>query len=103
MLKRSPLNRVGVKGKANIEANKRLKRIFEEMGQKNECEIRIEGCLKNWTLGFAHRHRRNWYNGDVDKLSDYKQVLISCASCHEKIDRDNKLLEAVFKTLRGDE
>ena len=101
-MKKTPLRRCGKIGKANIEANKRLKEVFENTNIRS-CEIKMEGCLGNWTLAFCHRHPRLWYNGDVEKLSDYKQVIIGCVSCHEKIDRDNDLLEKVFNKLRGKE
>lgn len=96
------LRKIGKIGRANIQANKKLKELFLDKGT-GYCEMRLEGCLMNWPLQFCHRHRRQWYKGDVKKLSDYKQVVIGCQNCHEKIDRNQELLEEVFKKLRGDE
>lgn len=84
----------------NIEANKRLKIIFAD---KTRCEIGLEGCLVNWLLQFAHRHKRSWYKGDVDKLSNIMQVVVACQNCHEQIEHDAELTEVTFKTLRGNE
>ena len=97
-LKRSPLRRVGKTGEANLEANRRLKKTFA--GSKT-CEIQLEGCLKTWPLQFCHRHKRIWYKGDVELLADYKQVVVGCQSCHEKIEHDEELTEATFNRLRG--
>ena len=96
-MKKSPLKRIGKIGRANLLANKRLKELFRDIQQ---CEIGLEGCMRTWPLQFCHRHRRLWYKGNVELLSDWKQVLCGCQNCHEKIDKDSELLEKVFKRLR---
>lgn len=100
-MKRSPIRKVGKVGRANIEANRRLKVALE--GRVDMCEIRLADCLVTWPLQFCHRHKRAWYRGDVAKLSAYSQVIVGCQNCHEKIEHDEELTEAVFNRLRGDE
>ena len=85
-MKRTRIRRIGKVGRANLEANKRLKELFQG---KTHCEIRLSSCLGTWPLQRCHRHKRAWYKGDVEKLSDYKQVVIGCQNCHEKIEHDN--------------
>jgi len=97
-MKKSRLNPIGKIGRANLEANKRLKELFD--GQ-NYCEIGLEGCMRTWPLQFVHRHKRIWYKGDVEKLSDYNEVVIGCQVCHDKIEHNAELTEEVFKRLRG--
>lgn len=99
-LKRTRLRVVGKIGKANLKANKRLKKILEEI---NYCEIRKEGCLGGMYLTNAHRHKRSWYHGDVDLLSSYIQVIRACVKCHDTIEHDKELTEKTFMELRGDE
>lgn len=99
-LKRGRLRRVGKIGQANIEANQILKSIMGDVGY---CEIGLIGCLGNWPLQFVHRHKRAWYKGDVAKLSDYRQVIVGCQNCHEKIEHDAELTKQVFNKLRGEE
>ena len=98
-MKRTPLKRIGKRGRINIEANKKLKQIYAEKGIK-ECEIKLENCLRNWTLGFAHKYRRFWYYNHTG-LDSYSETLIACTNCHQKIDTDKELLNKTFKRLRN--
>jgi len=98
-MKRTPLRKVGKIGRANIEARRRIAAIAEEK-QINYCEIAfLEGCT-NWPLAPAHRHKRTWYKGDVEKLADYNEWVSACQNCHNLIENDPKLTEEVFKRLR---
>lgn len=99
-MKRTALKRVGKVGRANAQANKRLR---EKLGDIHACEIRLEGCMVTWPLQFVHRHKRAWYKGDVERLSDVRQVVIGCQVCHDRIEHDSKLTEEVFTRLRGKE
>ena len=99
-LKRTKLRVVGRVGKANLEANKILKVKFEHI---TYCEIRGKECLGGMFLTNVHRHKRSWYQGDVDLLSDYKQVLRICVNCHDSIEHNKELTEETFMKLRGDE
>ena len=99
-MKRTPLKRIGKVGRANLEANKRLNEMFKN---QTTCEMRLDGCLGTWPLQKAHRHKRSWYKGDVEKLSDYKQVVIACQHCHELTEHNRELNNEVFIRLRGEE
>ena len=99
-MRKSPLKRVGKIGRANLEANKILR---EKLGDITHCEMRLEGCLGGMFLQFAHRHKRIFYKGEVDKLSAFNQVVVACQNCHEKTEYDRELNDKVFNKLRGDE
>jgi len=100
-LKRTQLKKVGKIGKANIEADKRLKTT---LGDIDYCEVRLDAeCLKRIYLTNAHRHKRSWYKGDVELLSDRKQVVIACVNCHNTMEFVPELTEEVFIRLRGEE
>ena len=101
-MRKSPLKRIGKTGQANIEARKKIAEIAEEKGL-NYCELNLNGCLGVVYLAPAHRHKRAWYKGDVEKLSDYKQWICSCVYCHNLIEHDAVFTEYCFKKLRGDE
>lgn len=98
-MRRTPLRRVGKIGRANLKANQKIK----ELGLPDYCEMRLEGCLGNWPMTNAHRHKRSWYKGDVELLSDYKQVVRACTICHGKTEHDRELNDEVFDRLRGEE
>lgn len=99
-MRRTPLKKIGRIGRANLEANKRLREMF---GGITRCEIGLKNCLGNWPLQRCHRHKRSWYKGDVEKLSDWKQVIVGCQNCHEEIEHNAELTEEVFTKLRGKE
>lgn len=98
-MKRTPLNKIGKTGKANIEARKRIAAIAEEKGL-NQCEIHLFGCLYRFALAPAHKHKRSWYKGDVEKLSDYTEWVAACQNCHNLIENDSQLTAQVFANLR---
>lgn len=98
--KRKGIRKIGTIGKANIEANKRLKVLFSDV---TACEMRLDGCLGGLFLSRAHRHKRAFYKGDVDKLSDYKQVVIACQVCHQATEFNRPLNDEIFMKLRGHE
>lgn len=91
------IGRIGI---ANREARQIIAAIAEEYGL-NRCEIHLPGCLINWFLAPAHRHKRGWYKGDVTKISDYNEWVCACQNCHDLIENDTKLTEEVFKKLRN--
>lgn len=99
-MKRTSLNKIGKVGRINIEARNRIAKICEEKNI-NRCEIQFEGCKDYMFLAPAHRHKRAWYQGDVELLSDYKQWVCACVFCHDKIEHDSNLTEEVFIKLRG--
>lgn len=91
----------------NIEVNERLKKQY---AHRQTCEVRLVGCHVAGSLTFAHRHKRNWYKKKyqtpkqlIERLTDPRQVVISCISCHMQIERDAELTERVFEVCRGKE
>jgi hypothetical protein len=78
----------------------RLKQEFEERGM-TRCEFRLKGCLIDNFLGFAHRHKREWYYNQPELLGDFKQVAVACQNCHDLIEIDKALTEQLFLKLRG--
>ena len=93
------MKRVGKTGKANLEANKRIKEqvMYDQI---NYCEMRLHGCMINWPLQIAHKHKRAWYKGDVDKLSDKNEWVIACDACHKATEWNRELNDEVFSRLR---
>lgn len=89
-------------GKANQKANRLLKTLFLAKGITT-CELRYTGCTRDSFLGFAHRHKRIYYRNQLDKLSDYSQVILACTNCHNKIEYDEELTQIAFERLRGAE
>lgn len=99
---KKPMRKIGKVGRANLAANKKIKLHIDESLLQN-CEIGFEGCLKNFALTIAHRHKRAWYKGDADLLSNPKQWVIGCVCCHDAIEHDKELTEKTFNKLRGPE
>ena len=99
-MKRTPLKQLGKVGLINIQANKKLKEFYAGV---NYCEAKLEGCMGNWPLAFAHRHERFWYRPCPEKLSEYKQTIVACQSCHGRFDQDEALKKQTFLSLRGKE
>lgn len=98
-MKKTPLKRIGKVGKANIKARKIIADICREKNL-TQCEMQLEGCLLNWPLAPAHRHKRAWYKGDADLLSDFKQWVVACQACHDWTEFDRALNEEMFNKLR---
>lgn len=101
-----PMKKLGRVGKANIEANKRIKQ--SALAEVDFCEIGKLGwpeffdCMNTWPLQNVHRHKRAYYKGDAALLSDYQQVVKGCQVCHNTIEHDRELTEKVFLALRGE-
>jgi hypothetical protein len=93
------MNRTAINRKANIEIVKQAK-----AKNINYCEIRLEGCLGSFALQRVHRHKRRWYYSRPDALLwHFKQWLIGCHNCHERIENDKELTEKIFLRERGEE
>lgn len=72
----------------------------EEKGL-NYCELNLPDiCTRRWPLAPAHRHKRAWYKGDVDLLSDFSQWVAACQSCHNFIEHKPMFTEELFIQLR---
>jgi hypothetical protein len=81
---------------------KKLKELFERNGIIT-CELKFPMCAHDDLLGFAHRHKRQWYYSTPGRdklLGSPNQVLLACNICHSKIEYDPELTEAMFKMKR---
>ena len=86
---------------ANKEARRRIAEIAEEKNITT-CEIQLPGCMRTFGIAPAHRHKRDWYKGDVLLLSLFSQWVAACQPCHDKIEQSRELTEKVFLKLRPD-
>lgn len=93
------MKKIGKIGRINLEANKILKKIYVEKGILT-CELKLSGCWKDNALGFAHREKRWKYIKNPEKLSEFKETLLACNPCHDKIEHNKNLTEEFFKRLR---
>jgi len=91
------MKQIGKVGKRNIEANKKLKKIFFE-----KRILRCEKCNSNFFLTFAHKHKRDWYKKEDRQklLYDFNEVLLLCVNCHEEIEVSREKTNKLFKQLR---
>ena len=77
------------------KANNLLKKKFESMNV-TRCEV----CGNGEWLTFMHRQKRRHYL-NAEALSDIKEVILACMSCHQRLEYDREATEAVFRRLRG--
>ena len=96
------MRKKGKQEKINIKANILLKKLFEENDIRS-CEINLPGCMKTFALSYAHRHKRIFYRSQPEKLSEWKQAILSCIRCHQICEADSELTEDIFMKLRGEE
>jgi hypothetical protein len=61
--------------------NARLKKLAIEKGICT-CEIKLEGCLKNWALTWAHSKKSRFLITD----EDWMEAALACVACHQKIE-----------------
>lgn len=95
---------------ANVR--RKLKPVFQNLGITT-CEMctwehkkgyaTLSPSLGGWALGFAHRHKRDWYLGQSELLGDLAQVILACQMHHGLIEHDKALTEQWFERLRGPE
>lgn len=83
----------------NTEANKILVKKYGEAGIE-ECELGLPGCTRNTKLGFAHRHKRDWYKAMPELLSEMSETVLACTNCHGKIEYSEKMTKQAFTKLR---
>jgi hypothetical protein len=96
-MRRTSLKKVGRVGKINIEANKRIKL----QNPVQYCEIQLDNCLGTMFLTIAHKHKRAWYKGNVELLSDPKEYVVGCVNCHNLIEHNQELTDKIFKKCRS--
>jgi hypothetical protein len=98
MLKRTPLKRIGKIGRRNIEANRKLKDIYQEKGI-TRCEI----CNGTFGLGFHHKNKRWFYRDKLHLLSSFYHTLLLNQKCHSILEYDRKKHDYYFNKLRMSE
>jgi len=64
------------------------------------CEAKLEKCLIDWPLAYAHLHKRLWYKNQPELLGDFNQTILCCQNCHQKMEGNNELTKQVFAKLR---
>lgn len=96
------MKQIGKIGKININANKKINKMFQNKGI-DYCEVDYpHDCNPMW-LTFAHRHKRVFYRGNSELLSDYNQVIMACINVHAIMEKDAELTKEIFDQLRGEE
>lgn len=79
--KNTRVRKVGKTGKKRKEANNQLKEIFNSL-EINYCEAKLEGCLGNLFLAFAHSKKSRKFI----KEEDWTQAIMACQHCHAIIE-----------------
>lgn len=92
------LQQIGRQGRINIEANKKLKDIYQN-NSITECEI----CGGIFGLSWHHRHRRSYYYDKPELLSRLNQTLLLDLKCHQMVECSNEKHKYYFNKLRGKE
>lgn len=92
------MKKIGKIGRINIQANAKLKSLFVDR-EITRCEL----CQSPFMLSWHHRHKRLWYRGKPELLSEFNQVVLLCAKCHDEAERDKEHTKDIFMKLRGEE
>jgi hypothetical protein len=85
--------------KAYARIRPKIIQMFIEKGI-TRCELMLDGCLGDFALAPAHRHKRGWYYERPELLGDFFEVVLACVNCHDKIEFDKKLTEEMFIKIR---
>ena len=95
-MKKTPLKRIGKRGKINQE----YKKLLKELPLPNYCEARISpNCTSPLFLTPAHRKKRLEYK-TAQELADYNEIIVACSTCHDMMEHNKDLTEEVFSRLR---
>lgn len=86
------MNRIGKRTRKRMAMNARLKKMAVEKGICT-CEVKLEGCLKNWALTWAHSKKSRFLVTD----EDWMEAALCCVSCHNKIEAMSH--EEMFKKV----
>lgn len=97
-MRRTPLKRIGKKGKENIKYIE----LVKVLDLPQNCEVKLSGCLGGSFLTIAHRHKRSHYK-TAEELADPNQILVMCVNCHNFLEHKRDLNKMVFDKLKGDE
>lgn len=93
------MKKLGKIGLANVKARRLIAEICEAENI-NRCELKLPGCKQYLFLAPAHRHKREYYKGDVAKLADKREWVAACVVCHDQIEVSRELTDKMFKKLR---
>lgn len=94
-MKRSPLRKVGKIGDINLDARRKIATQCFELGIEY-CEINFPGCMNNFGVAPAHRHKRVFYINKPGLLEDRSEWLVLDVRCHDMIECSKELTEIVF-------
>lgn len=111
-MKRTPLKRktalkakswgiktIGKRGKANRKSRNMISQIAAQ-NNLYTCEAKLDGCMGTFGIAPAHRHKRDHYNGDAEKLADPQEWVAACQWCHDIMEKSKEKTEEVFERLR---
>lgn len=94
------MKKIGKIGRANIAARRIIAKIAEDLGL-DYCEARFPGiCMGTFGIAPAHKHKRVWYAGGVEKLSDINEWGVLCQACHDYIEISRERTEELFNRIR---
>ena len=71
----------------------------EELGLER-CEVLLLGCTGTFGIAPAHKHKRIWYKGSVEKLADYNEWVVDCWNCHDRMEVNKQMTLDIFERLR---
>ena len=76
--------------------NVRLKKRSLEMGITT-CEVRLEGCLINWALTWAHSYKGR----NITTDERWMEAVCACVACHDKIElmKENEMGDLIRKII----
>ena len=77
----------------------KLKRIYQQKGITT-CEVKLEKCMRSFGLSFHHRKKRVEYYKCPEELGEFSETLLTCAFCHDCLEKDKELTKKVFNKLR---
>ncbi len=95
----------GKRTKQNREANIKLKQEYMNRGYTDpaRCEANLAGCTGTFTVGFCHKHKRGWYYTRPELLGSFRETILACTTCHDKLEprkTNKKLRKKTFDRLR---
>jgi hypothetical protein len=62
--------------------NNRLAKMFIEKGYQQTCELKEDGCLRAFSLSWAHSKKSRYIVTD----DDWMEAALACPHCHDKIE-----------------
>ena len=93
-----------IKRLTNQEQEVRRQNLKQEYMSRGitECELHWDyKWWKNSALSFAHKEKRIKYLSRPKDLWTFKETLLACIPCHQRIEGDRLLTLQLFKRLRN--